>query len=251
MSSFEKVFFLHIPKTGGESVNHLFRQSRAQEQYVEHMENLDPSIIGPEFLEGKTYVSGHIPFPRVRHLFGKPSGWNLITFVRDPFDHLLSHLSWTRNLFFKPTVFLKVPPETQRVSRIMSETDFNDFASMEAFFKDMPSEAVCIFDNRQVRYFSDPDDYKSVSEVDCQKAMETADQFDYVGVFDDYDHSMRALIDRLPFEASTDAIPHKNKSNPKIVRDESLLPVLREMTKSLTSFDYKLYQRIKTIRAQG
>ena len=109
MSSFEKVFFLHIPKTGGESVNHLFRQSRAQEQYVEHMENLDPSIIGPEFLEGKTYVSGHIPFPRVRHLFGKSSGWSLITFVRDPFDHLLSHLSWTRNLFFKPTVFLKVP----------------------------------------------------------------------------------------------------------------------------------------------
>ena len=81
--------------------------------------------------------------------------------------------------------------------------------------------------------------------------METADQFDYVGVFDDYDHSMRALIDRLPFEASTDAIPHKNKRNPKIIRDESLLPALREMTRSLTSFDYKLYQRIKTIRAQG
>jgi len=251
VSSFEKVFFLHIPKTGGESVNHLFRQSRAQEQYVEHMENLESSIIGHGFLEGKTYVSGHIPFPRVRHLFGKPSGWSLITFVRDPFAHLLSHLSWTRNLFSSPAVFSKVPPEIQRVSRIMSETDFNDFASLEAFFKDMPSEALCLFDNRQVRYFSDPDDYASVSEGDCRKAMETADQFDYVGLFEDFDHSMRMLIDRLPFEVSADAIPHKNKRNPKIIRDESLLPALREMTTSLTSFDDKLYQRIKTIRAQG
>ena len=95
------------------------------------------------------------------------------------------------------------------------------------------------------------DDYATVSEGDCRKAMETADQFDYIGLFEDFDHSMRMLIDRLPFEVSADAIPHKNKRNPKIIRDESLLPALREMTTSLTSFDDKLYQRIKTIRAQG
>lgn len=244
-----KFFFLHIPKTGGQSINHFFRQTCTDETYIDHIESLDKKASIKEVLSCMKFASGHIPITRLKGILIPPHEWFLFTFVRDPFSQLLSHLSWVRNIWSNPSIYKRVSEEVQQLSEIFARTDFNNLNQLKSLVENLPDYALVFFDNCQVRYLVDPDPTTYLGEKDCNRAINELSCFDYIGIFEDFENSIKELI-YLGFgnRFSDFDIPYKNKNNPKIFEDESLLPSLKEITAHLTQYDECLYKKIIDLR---
>lgn len=248
----KKIFFLHIPKTGGQSINHFFRRTCSEETYLDHIESLDQAAINQGVFRSKKFVSGHVPFQRLKGILTPRDEWFFLTFVREPFSQLMSHLSWVRNIYSNPTVFSKVSKEIQELSEIFARTDFHDVNQFKSLVENLPEYALVFFDNCQVRYFADPDPTISLGDKECARAIKESSFFDYFGVFEDFENSMKELVDLGWGKEFNDLeIPHQNKKNPKISTDESLLPSFREITDHLTRYDEKLYKEITGLREEA
>jgi hypothetical protein len=247
----KKFFFLHIPKTGGQSINHFFRRTCTEETYLDHIESLDLAAINQGFFSSKKFVSGHLPFPRVKAILTPRKEWFFLTFVREPFSQLLSHLSWVRNVHANPSVYKMHSEEIQELSDVFARTDFHDVNQFKSLVENLPEYALFLFDNCQVRYFADPDPTTSLGAKECARAIKESSFFDYIGVFEDFENSMKELVDLEYGKEFNDLeIPHQNKKNPKIIENESLLPSFREITAHLIRYDEKLYQELTGLRGE-
>jgi hypothetical protein len=213
---------------------------------------LDLADINQGVFRSKKFVSGHVPFPRLKGIFTPRDEWFFLTFVREPFSQLMSHLSWVRNIYSNPTVFSKVSKEIQELSEIFARTDFHDVNQFKSLVENLPEYALVFFDNCQVRYFADPDPTTSLGAKECARAIKESSFFDYIGVFEDFENSMKELVDLECGKEFNDwEIPHQNKKNPKIIEDESLLPSFREITAHLTRYDEKLYKELTGLRGEA
>ena len=249
MNQIKKIFFLHIPKTGGQSINHFFRQTCTEGTYLDHIESLDQTSINRELLSQIKFASGHVPIQKLKGVLAPANDWFLFSFVRDPFSQLMSHLSWVRNIWSKPSVYKRVSEEIQELSEIFARTDFNNLNQFRSLVENLPDYAIVFFDNCHVRYFADPDPTTYLGEKECNRAINESSCFNYFGVFEDFENSVKDLIYHGFGNRFSDfEIPHKNKNNPKIIEDESMLASFQEITAHLTQYDECLYQKIIDLR---
>ena len=95
---FRKLFMVHIPKTGGETVNHLMTELLGKEQVLDHAENTPGFLTMLEKLPPRIrYVSGHFRLPEVLAQVDR-SKWFIFVNLRNPVRHLISHLQWMKAL---------------------------------------------------------------------------------------------------------------------------------------------------------
>jgi len=99
MNLTKKVFFLHIPKTGGEFINNLLRKLVPDDQYLEHLQNY-VHLEDKSFLE-KRFLSGHIPlkrFHKIVHVYSINSTRPVLHLTLRSLMQL-THLRFKFNLF--------------------------------------------------------------------------------------------------------------------------------------------------------
>lgn len=154
------VFMMHIAKTAGSYVNKVFENSLREEEAKVHLER---SLGNHEaFLsmleEGTVYFSGHIYYStinKILELSGKKGQVHLITALREPLSHLVSHIKWLDhyNLPEQRSEYNRLPERVKRLAEKIGATDFADPGSLDSLLTHLSAAGIQFLDNCQSRYF--------------------------------------------------------------------------------------------------
>ena len=235
-----KIFFLHIPKTGGSSINAVFANQFDDGCYQEHIENLNLDEIDKILNKDNFFMSGHVPYPRIKNLLEKIIDIKRIVILRDPFDHLISHISWIYNLYSDIARFEQHPVEVQDLSAFLNGIDFNSLDDLQHFVETLSPYGIASFDNRQTRYLSDPSDAKWVTEKDYLKGLNNIKDFDFVGFFENLPSDVLKLVQCILQKSIK--VPHINKKNKKVFSITHQQDEIKELLFPLLKYDLSLYK---------
>jgi hypothetical protein len=145
------IVFMHIPKTAGSSVNRVFRDHFGPERVLEQC-HLRPDLNFRSF----EFVSGHSDWFSLSTAV-KTRAYSF-TFIREPVEHLLSHLAWVKalNRSDRQTDFDAHDVSIQAIARELSDVDLTDADAIDYYLTHAEGYAATLFKNAQARYFLRP-----------------------------------------------------------------------------------------------
>lgn len=153
------IFFMHIAKTAGSYVNHLFRETLGEDRTVEHIEmRLGSAEAVRQAVDerGIDFVSGHV-YLRLWNELARSTARELLrmTVIREPIEHLASHILWLDhyNLPEKRAEYGRLSEAHQRLVDLIGRVDFADMGALDDFLTHLPAVGVQLLDNCQTRYF--------------------------------------------------------------------------------------------------
>ncbi|RWB74615.1 MAG: hypothetical protein EOQ50_15010 [Mesorhizobium sp.] len=195
MQKYDKVFFLHIPKTAGTSFNSMFRPLFSSDRYFDHMESR-PELFKSLQSDGfPFFISGHLNFEFARSLIERKDVFT-ITILREPISQLISHLKWVKYVgspkYPDPAA---IDPEILEFSRDLFQVPLNDTARI-ATLLDHPV-GVRLFDNLQVRYLSDPV-IPRIGKMQRRIAVKNIEKFKFLFTLDDMNLALKKLTQIFP-----------------------------------------------------
>jgi len=190
----EPVFFMHIAKTAGSFVNVLLQNAIGAPHVATHIE----SKIGSSadllraYSSGVQVFSGHV-MQGLWHDIAAPTelGFKKFTLLRDPIEHLASHLLWLDhyNRPEKRKEYVQLDESHRRISDRIAAIDLTDVGQLDAYLTGLSGHEVRLFDNCQARYFlmsgrRDMDAIRPMSLADAKALRQAAAQFDAIGFQD-------------------------------------------------------------------
>ncbi|MCX7900093.1 MAG: hypothetical protein N2444_08445 [Methylocystis sp.] len=182
------IVFIHVPKTGGTSVNKLLKYCSCR-GYT-HCEQM----LGPHFtqvVKDADWISGHVPFSDFKlHLDGVGRKTEFFSAVRDPLSQILSHLNW---------IFAQnargISPGAAAFETDLHAVDF----SSERSVTDYLHEYRDVFFSFQSRYVLGGD-FEFLSEDEVDRRL---DEYAFIATEHDFPRLFRAFnFNWLPDSAS-------------------------------------------------
>ena len=187
----KNLLFIHIPKTGGKTVNRFMAECLPPGHGIDFIENYDYAD-KPFFLSYR-YYAGHLRLAQVLPLIPR-ADFYIFTFLRDPAAQLLSHLAWAKN---KTRAGAKPDPaewdeyHLQLFANI-SALDLTSPAAVEKFVA-TNTRYLRLFDNQQTRFLLDDVRETTLTASDAEAALKTLQKFDFVGVTDRMEQGLGAI----------------------------------------------------------
>lgn len=234
MLQYDKIFFLHIPKTAGSAFNHIFKPLFGPDRYFEHMESQPEQFLSVQRDGRPFFLSGHVYFEVACPLIERSDVF-AITILREPVAQLISHLKWVKYVgspkYPDPNA---IDTEILEFARELFQVPLNDTERIAGFL-DRPL-GLMLFDNLQVRYLSDPF-VPRVGPGERRKAEENIKKFDLLFTLEDMDIALENLANRFPGVGDID------QHNVAQIEDEVDLESKRifEFYRRRTAFDRELY----------
>ena len=226
-SAWPQICFLHLAKTAGSSINEILRR---------RFSDLSGVWLTPEDLDQRParalkhlgLVSAHFS---INHLPLLSDHRFLFTFLREPVDRVISsyyHLHWYEGA-----------PEPDNVALMSAKSKtFHDF------LRDDHPQVRSFTENLQAHgLVSDWRGEKRTVVPDLgRRAIEAMNQFDFVGIFEHYEKSLRALFQLLrwrmePGEATT--VVNKTRNRPRV---DEIEPKTLGLICELNQADQELYE---------
>lgn len=171
------VFFMHIAKTAGSYINERFLDALGAEAVATHIEQSigNTSDLKAALLDGKRFFSGHVMLGLWDDVGGAVSGdFSMIFVVRDPIDHLASHIQWLDH-YNNPDQrarYAALDEAHRRIVDRIGAIDLSDIGQLDAFLTGLTGTAVRLFDNCQSRYFI----MTGRRDIDCIRPLSLADR---------------------------------------------------------------------------
>ncbi|WP_288130893.1 hypothetical protein [Microbulbifer sp.] len=233
------LFFMHIAKTAGSSVNEFFIEHFGRERAAMHIE----SVSNPQVLANHQFISGHIGLERFERDFNSDNFYTA-TMLRDPARQLASHLNWVRHLCEPERAeFLQGHPKIVReISARLQQVDFSCPEAMSRFVSELRPAERPLFDNCQCRYFHSIPAGCSYNDEAFAQAVKNLMRFDFVGLTEEFEPAIRYLGAKAGIIKSWEKPPRVNvnkfdygfdTTNPELVT--AVAPLIR--------YDQALYHR--------
>lgn len=237
------IFFMHIAKTAGSSVNEFFINHFGRARAAMHIE----AVSDPSTLAHHQFISGHISLQRFERDYDTARFYTA-TVLRDPVHQLASHLNWVRHLSEPERAdFLKGhPPIVQEISARLREVDFADPSAMRDFAQALRPAERSLFDNCQCRYFHTIPPGRAYDEEAFARACESLARFDFVGLTENFEPAMRFLGAKAGIIKPWERAPRVNVNKFSYGFDVSN-PELVAAIEPLIRYDQALYHRAAEI----
>lgn len=206
-----KIFYLHIPKTAGSSINTFF--SSNVEKSLVHIESLNK--LNKETLENYDYVAGHITFNKFSDLVKNINSWTLISTFREPVSYVVSHLKWVRKLA-EPgeEKRLKMHPEIfQKIALEMTNYDFSNPNQINDFIKWLEKINFYYFHNTQLYYLNQKIDQKRVTFDNIEQAIKNLNKIDFIGIQEELDIFLKIISSKFNWIYKEMPIVNVNNKN--------------------------------------
>jgi hypothetical protein len=222
-----RVFFDHLPKTGGTAVTGWLRQE------------LGSGCVTPYHLWGKHFdlirqyggvysvISAHADFRDSQELDLR---YQYITVFRDPVDRVVSWLYFTIN-----NIDNSAPQSAAMIKLVHRFLDSDG--------KDIPKELISEISNLYVAHFCSTPDNRSRSEDErIAHALAAIKRYDVVGVYEEMPEFLREVAGLIGLAApkAIDRV-HTTLGRPKV---DQLSPALRESIMTLNELDLRLYNEV-------
>lgn len=206
-----KILYIHIPKTGGSSVNKFISSHFRSDEVLTHAESA-PGWNNNISEKGTAFISGHIRYPVFKDLLGSLDDYLKVVTLRNPVSHVISHLAWVRRLSDpgQEARFANHPVPIQDLSRKLANIDLGSPEYISRFISGMNKHERDLMDNTQSRYLSKVTPGSSVSDSDISLARKNIKEFDVIGITERMDNFIVSLSEKAGWE-----IPGMN-SAPKI-----------------------------------
>ncbi len=171
------VFFMHIAKTAGSYINQRFLDALGADSVATHIEQSigNTSDLKAALQSGKRFFSGHVMLGLWDDIGGaSTSDFSMITVLRDPIDHLASHIQWLDH-YNNPgqrARYAALDEAHRRIVDRIGAIDLSDIGQLDAFLTGLTGTAARLFDNCQSRYFI----MSGRRDIDCIRPLSLADR---------------------------------------------------------------------------
>ena len=193
---------MHIPKTAGTSFNTLAQTVFPKGTTINHIELIPQSkysLLGEHY----NYISGHLRLGTLLDSFDSEH-IDFYTILREPYDHLHSHLKWLIQTAVNPAdrFFEVTNPVIYNLGVKLSRVEFSEKDSLTAFVRNLNSVEAAFVDNLQTRYLLDKQPER-VTSVDLKIALANSSIFKLIGFTEKYDNFVQAFgeINKLTLTA--------------------------------------------------
>lgn len=205
----KKLFFMHIAKTAGSSLNDFLDKKFINNRTITHLE-------GTQILDGKfnindyDFLSGHLRIIRIENILDL-SEFTKITILRRPVDQLASHLKWVRHISddVNSKFFKSHKQDIRKLSLKLRNINFSNPNDLDVFFNNMNDLEINLFDNCQTRYFLPDQVFTKLGKSHLNYAIKTLDKFILVGIMEEYKKFIEILCQIMNWERP---IPSKRKN---------------------------------------
>lgn len=247
------IFFLHIPKTSGSSVNAFLKALYGEDNFIEHAEYKLPHLLSGRLPTMVCdCVSAHIPL-FAWHLYPETAVYRRVTLLREPWERLVSHVNWINRFNHDkelPTVGPKAAP-LKHVSAVLRETDFGDEASIRRLFDEANAQVQFTdWDNLQVRMLLTGNMQamtKPLGEADAENALGNLAQFFVYGFCENNGGFQADLVRALGRDDSIGEV-RENPGAMQVLKADNTLA--REIFAPWIEWDRQLYDRAQKIARQ-
>jgi hypothetical protein len=239
------LFFMHIPKTSGSSINSILKVIYGEDNFVEHIEALNRRANKKhlDITKQVDCVSGHVYLGRWLRFAGAEQ-YALATILRDPWKRLVSHINWMDrfNQGVDREALLRLDPPAQRAIRILAVTDFEDRRSIVRMRNRISKQPRwSLFDNLQTRMFSKNSIHEVLTQQSVERAIDAMGQFVAIGICDDQAAFSARISDFAKVKTALENV-HANAA-PTSARLSTSNDVARAALEQWMQFDAVLYER--------
>ncbi len=239
----KKVFFMHIAKTAGTTVNKVLSSAFQGDRVITHIESIDWKNI--PLTEKYDFISGHVRIKEVLN-YHDLSDYLIVTVLREPYEQLISHLRWLKHVGsdMNSAFFKSHPQPIQAVCRRINKVDFSKPEELEKYISNFGKSENILFDNCQTRYFIKDFNTSKLSDNHYEEAFKCLDVFDLIGRNSDLDSlysSLKVKNIRLGLEKNLTLNVNKKDFGLSSKRKK-----VKEILFPLIKFDTKLYSNINS-----
>jgi hypothetical protein len=213
------IFFLHITKTGGQTIEELLRRNYSKVFQFGHDE--DYKSLPQEY---DVYMGQTAPYTRDL-IEGDVFSF---AFVRDPIERLVSFYNYYKVHKFKRVRWIHADG-THEEYPIDSQLPLMDFFSQEPIMK------VCM--NRMTRDFGAEEPLFEPKTINAtyKRALKNIDSYDFIGIFEQFNESLSKLGKILGKEFENIHINKVKKEKESVTSDEY------RYLENYTMYDRKIY----------
>jgi hypothetical protein len=245
-----KILYIHIAKTGGSSVNEFISSHFSPEEVFVHVES-SPGWYKNILNKERVFISGHIYYPVFKELLGSLDGYLKVVTLRNPIQHVISHLAWVRHLSdpegkarFR---FDSHPKPVQEMSLKLAKINLGDPIHISKFISEMNNFEYNLMDNTQTRYLSKITPGAYVSDSNLYSAKKNLEEFEVIGITTKMDDFFKFLSTKVGWETpALSSIPKVNRLSNKYgmdSNDEKLVTALMPLIR----YDMELYDSLDKI----
>lgn len=236
-----KVYFMHIGKAGGTSVNSFVSSNFPAGRSLFHIESKLQKVSPEELREDYDFISGHLGVQRVKKLINLEE-YTRFTLLRNPEHRFVSNLNWVKHIGSKPTskFFLNHTPKIQELSLRLNSFEFSNLDALSQLLSEEDPTFLALFDNIQTKYFLAKPRAQSLTASDFERAKTSLQEdFDLFGTVERLDVLLDSLCECFGWTKSEQP-PKENALSNKFgfpFESEAAL----ELIKPFCEWDQKLY----------
>jgi len=238
----KKIFYLHILKTAGSSMNSFLTSQFQEDESLTHIESKIDFKNEEDLKKADEYkvLSGHIQLPQMQNKLKVFNSRITLSTFRIPMEHVISHIAWVRKLGDESEKkrLLQHEDTVQKIVKKLLTVDLTQAKEITKFIAWLEKEKIYLFHDTQTKYLSGGGNKIEANTINI--ALQNLNKLDFVGVSERLTEFQLMLCDTFDWKFTQESI--KENANTSYyglnINDESI----RKALQPLIQWDTLIYR---------